>query len=200
MPTQRFRKKPVEIDAVRNTGEWAPIVEFLDSVGCGRIPFGHIPDVTRNADGTLNIRTLEGVMRADVGDWVIRGVQGEFYPCKPDIFAATYEDATSAPTDDVYRERARLVAFLASLFPSVLAYADPDEPDWAVVYVSTPAGQLSWHIASGDVELFDHVPKVTPDDRRAEWDGHDTPTKYERLTALTTLAGTASARIARGEA
>lgn len=100
--------------------------------------------------------------------------------------------ATSAPTDDVYRERARLVAFLASLFPSVLSYADPDEPDWAVVYVSSPAGQLSWHIAPGDVELFAHVPKVTPDDKRAEWDGHDTPTKYERLAALATLAGTAS--------
>lgn len=37
------------------------------------------------------IRTLEGVMRAEVGDWIIKGVAGEFYPCKPDIFAATYE-------------------------------------------------------------------------------------------------------------
>jgi hypothetical protein len=37
------------------------------------------------------IETLEGVMRAEVGDWIIRGVKGEFYPCKPDIFAATYE-------------------------------------------------------------------------------------------------------------
>lgn len=91
MPASRYRKKPVEIDAVLNTGEWAPILEFLDAVGVGRIPFGHMPHITRNADGTLSIQTLEGVMRADVGDWVIRGVQGEFYPCKPDIFAATYE-------------------------------------------------------------------------------------------------------------
>lgn len=45
-----------------------------------------------NADGTLNIETLEGVMRCDVGDWLICGVKGELYPCKPDVFAATYEE------------------------------------------------------------------------------------------------------------
>jgi hypothetical protein len=48
-------------------------------------------DVAYNADGTLSIRTLEGVMRANVGDYVIRGIKGEIYPCKPDIFHATYE-------------------------------------------------------------------------------------------------------------
>ncbi|MBK6858030.1 MAG: hypothetical protein IPG97_16160 [Microthrixaceae bacterium] len=46
-------------------------------------------------DGEVGVRplipTLEGTMRADVGDWIIRGVQGEFYPCKPDIFEVTYE-------------------------------------------------------------------------------------------------------------
>ncbi|MDN6798136.1 MAG: hypothetical protein L0L50_02335 [Propionibacterium sp.] len=45
------------------------------------------------ADGSLIIRTLEGDMRVAPGDYVIRGVRGEFYPCKPDIFAATYEPA-----------------------------------------------------------------------------------------------------------
>ena len=42
-------------------------------------------------NGGVNIHTLEGVMRADPGDWIIKGIKGEFYPCKPDIFAATYE-------------------------------------------------------------------------------------------------------------
>ena len=41
----------------------------------------------------LKINTLEGCMEASPGDWIIRGVQGEFYPCKPDIFEATYEEA-----------------------------------------------------------------------------------------------------------
>ena len=47
-------------------------------------------------DGRLIISTLEGLHWADPGDWIIRGVQGEFYPCKPDIFAATYEPAGGA--------------------------------------------------------------------------------------------------------
>jgi hypothetical protein len=88
----RYRKKPVQIDAVQNTGEWKPIIDWLDELGAGRVPFGHRPAITRNPDdGTLNIETLEGTMRADVGDYVICGVQGEFYPCKPDIFEQTYD-------------------------------------------------------------------------------------------------------------
>lgn len=101
---QRYRKKPVEIDAVRNDGAWAPIMEWLDAVTDGVIPgirnpdgslnIGGHPPITRNEDGSLNIHTLEGTMRADVGDWLIRGVKGEFYPCKPDIFEVTHEPVT----------------------------------------------------------------------------------------------------------
>lgn len=50
---------------------------------------------SREGPGHLTIATLEGVMRAEVGDWIIRGVKGELYPCKPDIFAATYEPVTA---------------------------------------------------------------------------------------------------------
>jgi hypothetical protein len=88
----RYRKKPVVIDAVRNDGAWAPIIQWLDSVGY-ILPFLGQPSIQRDADGTLRILTPEGTMRADVGDWIIRGVKGEFYPCKPDIFEATYEPA-----------------------------------------------------------------------------------------------------------
>ncbi len=90
----RYRKKPVVIDAVRNDGTWAPIMAWLDELSGGRmtVPFGARPAITRNEDGTLNIETLEGVMRADVGDYVIAGVKGELYPCKPDVFEATYEE------------------------------------------------------------------------------------------------------------
>lgn len=92
----RYRKKPVEIDAVLNDGTWPPIMAWLDAMHGGKfkIVLGNDPlvPITRNqGDGTLNIHTLEGTMRADVGDWIIRGVKGEFYPCKPDIFEATYE-------------------------------------------------------------------------------------------------------------
>jgi hypothetical protein len=92
----KYRKKPVVIDAVHNEGTWAPIIEWLDGIFGGHfsVPIGSRPPITRNDDGSLNIETLEGTMRADVGDWVIKGVKDELYPCKPDIFEATYEEVT----------------------------------------------------------------------------------------------------------
>lgn len=78
----KFRKKPVIIDAVRLTSE-TPDGEIIDFIGDNEF---EIVD-----QYTLDIYTLEGTMRASAGDWLIRGVQGELYPCKPDIFDATYE-------------------------------------------------------------------------------------------------------------
>lgn len=86
-------------------------------------------------------------------------------------------------TDDVYRERAVLVANLATRYPSHIGFTDQGEPMWAVVIIETPTGQMSWHIAPGDRELFRHVRDTLPDD--APWDGHSTPEKYERLRQLT---------------
>jgi hypothetical protein len=75
----KYRKKPVEIDAIRFTGDnHAEVAAFTGTPDYG----------TR---GQFLIATLEGTMEARAGDWVIRGVKGEFYPCKPDIFEATYE-------------------------------------------------------------------------------------------------------------
>lgn len=95
---KRYRKKPVEVRAVQNSGEWKPIMDWLDQLAGGvlRVPFGSLPAVTRNDDGSLNIETLEGTMRGEVGDWLICGVKGEMYPCKPDIFEATYEPVGDA--------------------------------------------------------------------------------------------------------
>lgn len=76
----KFRKKPVVIEAVRFDGTFES-VEGLTGLDCTQ-------ELTSK---TIQIETLEGVMTANPGDWIIRGVKGEFYPCKPDIFAATYE-------------------------------------------------------------------------------------------------------------
>lgn len=83
----RYRKKPVEIEAVRLAGDSvSDAINFVppDQFAGG----GVLPD-----DGRffIDIKTLEGVMRATEGDWILRGVKGEFYPCRDDIFAATYE-------------------------------------------------------------------------------------------------------------
>lgn len=78
----KYRKKPVVIDA------W----QFTD-LNAKTIP-GWLIMATYEIEGEcLLIKTLEGTMRADPGDWIIKGVKGEVYPCKPDIFAATYEPA-----------------------------------------------------------------------------------------------------------
>ena len=79
----RFRKKPIVIEAVQYTGSVpAELDELLSDASF------HL------AEGSLFIRTLEGQMEARNGDWIIRGVKGECYPCKPDIFEATYEAVT----------------------------------------------------------------------------------------------------------
>lgn len=83
--------------------------------------------------------------------------------------------------DSVYRERAHLVAHLAALYPSVIGYDDPAEPEWAVVYVKTAQGQMSWHISPDDMDLFTHVPRGVA----ITWDGHTTEEKYARLDRLT---------------
>lgn len=86
--------------------------------------------------------------------------------------------------NEVYRERAHLVANLALQYPSVLAYNDPEEPSWPLVYVQGPAGQMSWHVSPDDLDLFEGVPLVHPEDPRAAWDGHTTEEKYERLASI----------------
>jgi hypothetical protein len=77
-----FRKKPVVIEAECYDGTTMSL-ERIASMGGTR-------EIRKYPDG-LYIATLEGTMRANIGDWIIRGVKGELYPCKPDIFAATYE-------------------------------------------------------------------------------------------------------------
>jgi hypothetical protein len=84
----KWRKKPVVIDAVQFDGTPAGANEVFDEFD---IPGGKfVPDVGLQT-GTLLIPTLEGDHTASAGDWIIRGVKGEFYPCKPNIFDQTYE-------------------------------------------------------------------------------------------------------------
>lgn len=79
---KRYRKKPVEIEAVQWTGDNLAELRKMDGFNSVHTCFG----------GRLNIKTPEGMMFASVGDYIIKGVQGEFYPCKPEIFEQTYEE------------------------------------------------------------------------------------------------------------
>lgn len=87
---QRYRKLPVVIEAMQwdgESGSASPIISWICSQG------GSVPVSGWDGGGAyvFKIGTLEGPHDVTPGDWIIRGVAGEFYPCKPEIFAATYE-------------------------------------------------------------------------------------------------------------
>ena len=83
----RFRKKPVEIEAIQFTRlNWEEIQQFTNNTA-------HTLVIERRINGKCMcvIPTLEGEHIANENDYIIRGVKGEFYPCKPDVFELTYE-------------------------------------------------------------------------------------------------------------
>lgn len=85
---QKFRKKPVVIEAVQYDGNFRCLDVFpISEVGKIKV------SKKENGDACLKIPTLEGDMIASIGDWIIKGINGEFYPCKPDIFEKTYDPA-----------------------------------------------------------------------------------------------------------
>ena len=91
----RFRKKPVVIDAFQ-VGRSVPWPDwFHDAVTRNDVITSGMGKYTTGRT-YCQINTLEGVMRGNEGDWIIRGVTGELYPCKPDVFAATYEPVEAA--------------------------------------------------------------------------------------------------------
>lgn len=120
---KQYRKKPVVIEAMRLDGTPADCHAVMCWMEKNLYPFlvgnalepatlrypdqvdgdDSVPDkgiFIDPANGDLMIRTLEGDMRAPYGHWIIRGVQGEFYPCDPDIFAATYEPTPAGTLAD----------------------------------------------------------------------------------------------------
>lgn len=82
MPKGYYRKKPIVVEAVQWKGDnWLEVDQFMEDY----------PHETYPKAGIVKIHTLEGVMIANLGDYIIKGIKGEFYPCKPDIFTETYE-------------------------------------------------------------------------------------------------------------
>lgn len=102
---QQYRKKPVVIEAMRVPPS-DDLKAWGELAGWAFMFHGAPMTVTGPDDGVgvtgVDIETLEGTMHADIGDWIIRGVAGEFYPCKNEIFLQTYEPAdTDVPLPSV---------------------------------------------------------------------------------------------------
>lgn len=100
---KKYRKKPVVVEAVQWDGKNLMEIEcfrkgvslhgFRMSIAENTQEFWRQEEYERIVEEKgLHIRTLEGEMKANVGDYIIKGVNGEFYPCKPDIFEKTYEE------------------------------------------------------------------------------------------------------------
>lgn len=94
----KYRKKPVVIEAIKLTWqtwnevcEFVPKPHFVKGVYLDDKTFEVLPDGKTSNTMGLIIKTLEGEHLARQGDYIIKGVKGEFYPCKPDIFEMTYE-------------------------------------------------------------------------------------------------------------
>lgn len=85
---RRYRQRPVVIEAVKWDGRPSTIFPLAPFENAAKEP-----EVLE--DGSLSITTLQGVMVAEVGDWVIKGVEGEIYPCKDSVFLRTYEPVKS---------------------------------------------------------------------------------------------------------
>jgi len=98
-----YRKKPVVIEAEHvdrdKLHRLSP--QFLAAVYHDQCPGAPLYE---NGRAEPHVHTLEGPLRLADGDWIIKGVKGEFYPCKPDIFAATYEQVYDVPSGE---DRAR---------------------------------------------------------------------------------------------
>ncbi|RLL30722.1 hypothetical protein D9K80_15560 [Acinetobacter cumulans] len=85
----KYRKKPVIIDAIQLTSE--SLMDCISFIYPDISVIDHQTLITIRKNKFLYIETLEGDMKAQFGDYIIKGVQGEFYLCKPDIFEVTYE-------------------------------------------------------------------------------------------------------------
>jgi len=104
--TQRYRKKPVVIEAFQFTAEMRK----------GPPLFGLTWSGSSMEDLVVYCETLEGRMKVSDGDWIIRGVKGEVYPCKPDIFAATYQ---AADQEDEALTKAKLWLHRVDISPHI---------------------------------------------------------------------------------
>ena len=117
VPPLKYRKKPVVVDAFHYKG--------YEDFNLLRVFVGGSLPLHDMGDGVIGITTLEGVMEASPGDWIIKGVKGEFYPCKPDIFEATYSPRTDALAAHFVRHAA-----LAALVQECLDGVVGDCTDW----------------------------------------------------------------------
>lgn len=135
----------------------------------------------RIVDAVLGRKQGSHAARAERLPFVAKPAEAEL---DPEAGTIRYDGETYVPEqrlDGVYRERAHLVALLAAMLPSHIGRS---EPGWSVVIVEGPYGQLSWHIADRDLDLFAGIRQTDPFVEADRWDGHTTELKYARVREM----------------
>ena len=179
-----YMKKQVVIQAIQFLGNPEEIKEFMGTTG------HHYDELD------LIIPTLEGDLRAVEGDYIIKGVKGEFYPCKPDIFKLTYNECNGNDDkgnisdgyhtfNELYYHRMILFSVICNqnklrAWKSQLHYDGTMYEDYFIVGIETDKGQATYHYHMKDWEHF----KVLELDRAPKWDGHTSNDVLERLKSL----------------
>lgn len=128
------------------------------------------------------IAEMHAAATGRTGEGPVRGVVEDVADVRTALLRAEQE------RDGAYRERVHLLAWLATLYApnAVLAPAlDIDDEDgWHLLFLTVAGRQLSWHIAPRDMDLLKHVERVDFADPRAQWDGHTTDEKYQRIRTM----------------
>ncbi|MCL1799967.1 MAG: PGDYG domain-containing protein [Promicromonosporaceae bacterium] len=141
MMVKQYRKRPVVVEAVHFNGSSISAAAIETWMGNGGY---HHPGIDTRDQRTITIPTLEGDMRAMPGDYIIKGIFGEFYPCKPDIFEATYEEVAAE-----FQPGDRVTKPSGYPFPGTVVAAFPKlDGEWRYVVESDPAPGLL-HIFAG---------------------------------------------------
>jgi len=180
----KYIKKPIEVEAI----------QFVDdSYGtlCAIGSLGLKPVVLQNPL-RLEIQTLEGIMYARLNDYIIKGINGEFYPCKPDIFEKTYmrRENIGEITDgshsfnELYYHRMILFSIICNdcsdkAWKSWKHHDNTMFDNYFIVGIDTPKGQYSYHYHKDYWGLFD----VKEIEFAPVWDGHQ-PKDVTRLLSL----------------
>lgn len=149
----RVRKKPVEVEAEQVTEEnLLEVAEWCDGFAATQSVDHERPHI--------NIYTLEGTMRAEVGDWIIKGVNGEFYPCKPKIFEKTYDIL------DVWLAPAKLNDSIGNnelMIQSIIEHEDGS----ATVHFEMDQKLITIFAKMGIKKaLMDHIQQLTEEERQ----------------------------------
>lgn len=142
----KFQKKPVIIEAMQYPGilQFADAEKVLEWLDENNVNYQH-ENVVKGFHGLI-IETLEGNMRADPGDWIIKGVKGEFYPCKPDIFEATYDPvmkSSKSSKDSSPHKELR------------------EDAEHLILAGEHEVGQRAVSVAQGWLDLFEQLAAVT---------------------------------------